>query len=112
MERLGSNSHNSISCLPLRYCRARVSEVCMQRGGWIEPDRAPSARYCNVCAPLVRRQQSKRRKREMRREDWRKYHNDYSPFNKQQWREYHRQYMREWRARRRQTCAEGESRAA
>jgi hypothetical protein len=52
----------------------------------------------------------------MRREDWRKYHNNYSPFNKQQWRDYHRAYMRAWRARRRQTeiaaSAEGQRRAA
>lgn len=102
MERLNSNLHNSTLCLSLRHCQARVSEVCKERGGWIEPDRASSARYCSLCAPLVRREQSNRHKRELRNQDWRKYHNDYSPFNKEQWREYHRLYMRDWRAKRRQ----------
>jgi hypothetical protein len=53
-----------------------------------------------LCAPIVRREKSKQRKREMRCVNWRAYHNNYSPFDKQQWREYHRNYMREWRARR------------
>lgn len=116
MEHLSSNPHESILCLSLRYCQAQLSEVCVQRGGWIAPDRASSARYCSECAPLVRREQSNQRKREMRRQGWRKYHNDYSPFNKQQWRDYHREYMRQWRARRKQTemaaGAEGQHRAA
>ena len=102
MEHLNSNPHNSSLCLSLHHCKARVSEVCKQRGGWIEPDRAASALYCSLCAPLVRREQSNRRKRELRKQDWRKYHNNYSPFNKEQWREYHREYMRKWRARRRE----------
>jgi len=116
MERLGSNIHNSTPRFSLRYCQARLSEVCAQRGGRVETDRASSARYCSKCAPLVRREQSKQRKREMRRQDWRKYHNDYSPFDKQQWRDYHREYMRKWRARRKQdamtACVERQNRAA
>jgi hypothetical protein len=104
MEHLNSNSQNPIPCLSLRYCQARLSEVCAQRGGWIEPDRASSVRYCSACAPLVRREQSRLYKQKLRRQDWRKYHNEYSPFDKQQWREYLREYMRKWRARRKQTA--------
>lgn len=102
MELLGSNPDHSIQYRFLRTCQASLSEVCVRRGGRIEPERAANARYCSECASLVRREQSKQRKREMRRRGWRKYHNDYSPFNKQEWRAYHRRYMREWRARRKQ----------
>jgi hypothetical protein len=103
MEQLSSNPHSLIPCQSLRYCQAGLAEVCVQRGGYIEPDRAANARYCSRCAPLVRRQQSRERKREMRRQDWRKYHNDYSPYDRKQWSVYHRDYMRDWRAGRRRS---------
>jgi hypothetical protein len=117
MERLDFHSNHSISRLPdLRPCQAddRLrSETCKRRGGWIEPERARSARYCSSCAPIVRREQSKLGKRQLRRNPrWRANQQKY----KKQRREEHTAYMREWRESRRAaraaTRAEGQRRAA
>lgn len=70
MERLNSHSNHSVSHLhDLRPCQADDSLrslPCKRRGGWIEPERARSARYCSTCAPIVRREQSKLGKRKLR----------------------------------------------
>jgi len=103
MERLNSHSNHSISHLPdLRPCQADDSlrsEPCKRRGGWIEPERARSARYCRTCAPIVRCEQSKLGKRKLRRnprwrDRWRAKQQEY----RKQRREAHSAYMRKWRA--------------
>ena len=106
MERLNSHPNPLISQLPdLRPCQADDclrSENCKQRGGWIEPERARSARYCSTCAPIVRREQSKLGKRELRRNPrWRANQREY----KKQRRDKHRAYMCKWRESRRQARA-------
>lgn len=45
MEHLSSNPQSLIPRLSLRYCQARLAEACVQRGGYIEPDRAATV-FC------------------------------------------------------------------
>jgi hypothetical protein len=106
MEHLDSHSnHSSSNLFDLRPCQAgnRLrSEACKRRGGWIEPGRARSAHYCSSCAPVIRREQSKLGKRELRRNPrWRKNQQEY----RKQRREKHRAYMCRWRELRRQTSS-------
>lgn len=117
MERLDSHSNHSIPHFPdRRLCLADDtlrSEACRRRGSWIEPERARSARYCSFCAPIVRREQSKLGKRELRSNPrWRANQQIY----RKQRREKHRAYMCEWRELRRQikadVCAEEQRRMA
>lgn len=102
MERLDPLSNNSISYSDRRPCLAEDSirsDACKQRGGWIEPARSRSARYCSSCAPIVRREQSKLGKRKLRRiPKWRAKNSQY----RKQRNEKHRDYMRNWRARKEQ----------
>ena len=106
MELLDSHSNYSILHLPgLRPCGASDSlrsEPCKRRGGWIEPERARSARYCSSCAPIVRREQSKLGKRKLRADHrWRTIWRAKQQESRRQRRKDHCEYMRIWRARRR-----------
>lgn len=109
MEHVNSRSDHSITRLadnrPCRVDNNLRSDACKLRGGQIEPQRARSARYCSTCAPIVRREQSKLGKRQLRRNPrWREL--------RKQRRKEHKEYMRTWRERRRQTematCADGQ----
>jgi hypothetical protein len=108
MERLNSRPNNSTSHLPgRRRCQADDSlrsDDCKRRGGLIEQQRARSARYCNSCACVVRREQSKLGKRQLRRNlRWRA---NQRLYRKQKLRrKKHSAYMRKWRALRRQAGA-------
>lgn len=104
MERLNSQSNHSISHISgLRPCQADDnlrSEACKERGSWIEPERARSAHYCSTCAPIVRCEQSKLCKRELRRNPrWRAKQQEYRKLR----RDKHKMYMRDWRALQKQS---------
>lgn len=106
MEHLNSNSDNSIFQPPdKRPCAADDSlrsEACKDRGGYIEPERARSAKYCSTCAPIVRNEQSKRDKRELRRNPfWRRRQREL----RKERRHKHRDYMRDWRSLKRAQAA-------
>lgn len=103
MERFNCHSDSSITYLsenrPCRVDESLRSEACKLRGGQIEPERARSARYCSICAPLVRRKQSKLGKRNLRLiPRWCEQQREL----RKQRRKEHKEYMREWRQRRRQ----------
>jgi hypothetical protein len=99
MERLNSSLDNSLIHSSRRYCRARVSRLCLARGGQLEPGRRANARYCADCAPIVRGEQSRLGKRKLRQIPfYRKHQREY----RKQHREKHTLYMRGWRERRRQ----------
>ena len=103
MERFNSHSDHSITRLsdnrPCQVDNRLRSDACKLRGGQIEPERARSARYCSTCAPIVRCEQSKLGKRELRRNPrWRAIQREL----RKQRRNDHKEYMRKWRRRRRQ----------
>ncbi len=105
MERHNLLPDNSTFHSSPRYCAARVTDACTERGGLLEGGRSERARYCRDCAKAVRLKQSRLRKRQMRKADWRDYRR-YS-FDQQGWRKFHREYMREWRKRRKGARKEG-----
>lgn len=103
MERHNSHSHNSIPEITSRRCLAQVTDACLLRGGLLEDRRTKRARYCRDCARVVRLDQSRLLKRQMRKRDWRDYRR-YS-FDQKGWRDSHRSYMRDWRRRRKEAAA-------
>jgi hypothetical protein len=113
MEHLNSPSNNSTSDPSNRRCQADDSlrsDACKMRGGWIEPHRARSARYCSDCAPIVRRKQSRLGKRVLRKNSiYRKSQQEY----RKRWREKNRDRLRndmqEWRKRRKQAEASAQA---
>ncbi|MEK6320464.1 MAG: hypothetical protein AABN33_02150 [Acidobacteriota bacterium] len=100
MERLDSGPNKFVTANSLRFCQARMDEGCKKGDGRIEPERAKTARYCAACATLVRRDQSAKYKRDLRKKlGSRGYRAAYLSSSEEDERARHRIRVRRWRER-------------